>query len=357
MLNRFLILLFVTNIVSIGVSFAQAPTAYLETHHYAFSPAEGFKGPLADTLARKLSTYRLILQAEGGSHGLLLYGPLELAWLKFLNQKLGVTCFLGEYGTAVEVLYNHFLQTGDSSIKKFRTQAFLDSIYQYNLTRPDGQKLYYAGVDFERPGTYFAALKALLPPPAPPASIRPSIDRIRNIPDSGIDCRGLLRFNKDLKRSLDVSEPAYKQYFGANYIPFERMVRNNGTCQDSRRNRNPHMAANILALDKRIGAQRYYGEFGEAHTILKNHVLAGLLTRRGAFRNQVAVINLYCLDCHTAKETPSNYPLQEMEADIQRYFLPLCKGEYTFFDLSGDEPSIARYKAYGQFLIIAKGQD
>jgi hypothetical protein len=45
-----------------------------------------------------------------------------------------------------------------------------------------------------------------------------------------------------------------------------------------------------------------------------------------------------------------------MEADIIRYFLPLCEGDFTLFDLSGSDPAVAPYRAYGQFLIIAKGQ-
>jgi hypothetical protein len=111
MSTRFLILLLAVNTAMTGASLAQPPAAYLNSHHYVFSPAEGFNGPLADTLARKLSAYRLILQAEGGSHGLSLYVPLELAWLKFVNQRLGVTCFLGERGNTSPRLSSPFVSS------------------------------------------------------------------------------------------------------------------------------------------------------------------------------------------------------------------------------------------------------
>lgn len=336
---------------------AQDPSAYLRTHNYTFSPKEGFNGPLADTLATKLAPYRLILQAEGGSHSLKLYGPLELAWLKFLNQRLNVNYFFGEYGTSIEILFNNYLQTGDSTIRHWRTYPFLQAIRSYNETRPEGQKLSYAGVDFERPQTYFRALKILLRGSDSAGQPPPALESIRNAPDTAANCDELIRFNKTVRKDVDANETAYKEYFGAkNYALFERIVRNNGTCNDVRANRNYHMADNILAFDQIINATHYYGEFGEAHTILKNAVLAGILNRHGAFQNQVAVIDLYCEDCH-ASEPVSNWPLKDIDADIRRYFLPLCVGDYTFFDLSGDDPSIARYKAYGQFLIIARGQN
>ena len=336
---------------------AQDPSGYLRMHCYTFSPSEGFTGPLGDTLARKLSAFRLIFQAEGGSHALKLYDQLELAWLEFLNQRLGVTCFIGEYGASIAVLFNQILQHGDTSIRLLRHREFLQAVYRYNLSRLPSQRLFYAGVDFERENTYIRALKLLLPglQPADP-SISSAVERIRLAPDTGFSCDDMLRFNKDLKRSLNASETAYQQYLGANFLDFERIVRNNGSCKDRLRNRNPHLAANIIALDQVIGANRYYAEFGEAHTILKNKVLAGILSRSGPFQGKVAVINLYCQDCSTPEEGTSNWALKGINADIERYFLPLCKGDLTLFDLTGNDPSIAGYRSYGQFLIVAKRQ-
>jgi hypothetical protein len=332
-------------------------TAYLQTHAYAFSLRDGFQGPLRDTLTRRLAAYRLILQAEGGSHGLDFYNQLQAAWVKFLHEKLGVTCLFEECGTSVAVLCNRFLRLGDSSLVGYRQRIFFDSLYRYNATLPPGERLYCAGVDFEWQSTYIRGLKVLLPDAPAPAAIRRAIDRIRAAPDKGFTCEDALVFNRKLKRSLNDADAEYRGYLGANYADFDRIVRNNGGCDDVTRDRNGHLAANILARDREIGAAHYFAEFGEGHTILKNrNVLAGILSRSEAFREKVAVINLYCYDCTTPEIYTSNWPLFDVEVDIQRYFLPFCAGDFTFFDLSGDDPAIARFKAYGQFLIVAKRQ-
>src|SRR6478609_2464961 len=71
---------------------------YLESHHYSFSLENGFSKATSDTLQQKLKNYKLILQAEGGSHFLKFYGPLQFMWVSFLNTHFGVTHFFGELG-------------------------------------------------------------------------------------------------------------------------------------------------------------------------------------------------------------------------------------------------------------------
>ncbi len=151
-------------------------------------------------------------------------------------------------------------------------------------------------------------------------------------------------------------EQDFKAYLGSAYADFEKIIRNNGSCKDPLRNRNGHMAENFLALDREITAPVYYGEFGMAHTILKNKDLASIINDTNSMKGKVAVINLYCYACATPEEQVSNWPLKDIEDDILRYFLPLCEGDFTLFDLSGNNPIVAPYRAYGQFLIVAKGQ-
>lgn len=351
----FLILLF-----PCFISHAQdSPVAYLSAHHYSFTLEKGFEGPLADTLHARLTPYRLILQAEGGSHFLTIYERLELDWLIFLHERMGVTHFIGELGVSNAVLVNKYLETGDRAVYPFHKIKFLDGLRQYNQQLPAGQQLVLTGVDFERPGTYIRGLKLLLPEQVPPQPISDAIGLIRQAPDSGYDCDGTLRFNHRLKQALADHEQDFKAYLGsAAYADFEKIVRNNGSCKDHLLNRNGHMAENFLALDREITAPVYYGEFGMAHTILKNHrLLASIINDSAPFKNKVAVINLYCYNCTTPEEGASNWALNGIEKDILRYFLPLCEGDFTLFDLSGSDPVVAPYRAYGQFLIVAKGQD
>gem|GEM_PF-992013 len=332
------------------------PTHWLAGHHYAFSLTAGFEGPLADTLARQLSAYRLILQAEGGSHFLHLYDTLEVTWLRFLHERLGISRFVGESGSSVSVLYNPALLDGDTSLRGLRRVPAFVLLAHYNSTLPPAGRISYSGVDFETSATYIPALRSLLPAKEAPPAIRDAMALIRQSPDSGLHCGDIVPLNRQLRASMDREEAIYRDYLGKAFADFSRIVRNNGSCQDAFSNRNKHLAANILALDQTVGAEHYYGEFGEAHTILKNKVLAGLLMRSGPFKDKVAVINLYCAGCSTPEEEVSNWPLRPLEADIQKYFLPLCTTDYTFFDLSGDAPGMAKYRAYGQYLIVARRQ-
>jgi hypothetical protein len=332
------------------------PSLYLDAHHYSFSLEKGFEGPLADTLHARLTPYRLILQAEGGSHFLTIYERLELDWLIFLHESMGMTHFIGELGVSNALLVNKYLETGNRALYPFHKITFLDGLRQYNQQLPAGQRLVLSGVDFERPSTYIRGLKLLLPGQVPPQPISNAIGLIRQAPDSGYDCNGTLHLNDRLRQTLADHEQDFKAYLGSAYADFEKIVRNNGSCKDPLRNRNDHMAENFLALDRKITAPVYYGEFGMAHTILKNRDLASIINSAGAFRGKVAVINLYCHDCSTPQEPVSNWPLKGIEKDILKYFLPLCKGDFTLFDLSGDDPVVAPYRAYGQFLIVAKGQ-
>jgi hypothetical protein len=322
---------------------------YLGAHHYSFSPEKGFEGALADTLYSKLVGDRLILEAEGGSHYLTLYKQLKMDWLRFLHARMGLIHFIGEAGTSNAVLINKRLKVGDSL----------------------EQRLVFSGIDFERASTYIRGLKVLLPvqsssAPTPSAPTQPSptpstpisaaIGLIRQAPDTGFDCDAVLRINDQLKKMLAGNESGFREYLDSAYRDFEKIVRNNGSCKDPLRNRNPHMADNFLTLDREVKAPVYFGEFGEAHTVLKNRDLASIINASPPFMGRVAVINLYCQDCSTPAETVSNWPLKGIEKDILRYFLPLCEGDFTLFDLSGPDPVVAPYRAYGQFLIVARGQ-
>jgi hypothetical protein len=382
-------------------------SGYLSTHRYSFTLDKGFGGPLADTLQTRLAGYRLMLEAEGGSHELRLYEQLELDWLRFLHERMGVTHFIAEAGTSHAVLVNKYMATGDKTIYPFRKTGFFDALLHYNQTLPADQRLIMTGVDFERGSTYVRGLKALLRgedaraadihervrtrravakqaqrssrasssgwvagAASMPEAIRAAVALIRDAPDSGYDCDGTLRMNDQLKKALAGNEPAFREYFGGAFADFEKIVRNNGTCNDALRNRNGHMAENFMTFDREVKAPVYYGEFGEAHTILKNRNLASIINNVEAFRGKVAVINLYCYGCSVPPESSipnwppkgvnpegvSNWPLHDIEKNILRYFLPLCEGDFTLFDFSGDSPVAAKYRAYGQFLIVAKGQ-
>jgi hypothetical protein len=331
---------------------------YLSTHHYSFTLDKGFDQRTTDTLKQKLSAYKLIVEAEGGSHFLNFYKQLPLVWINFLNANFGLTHFFLESGHTSDVLINKYLQTGDSLYFYLTDNLLWEKLYRYNYNLPKNKKLKYFGIDFERPYAYIKALKSILPATASvPENIKPAIDLIRNASDTLKECDYIININDGLKRSLAKNKLQFVQYFENNYADFEKIVLNNGNCKDRYKDRNKNMAFNFLSFDKDFKQPIYYGELGEAHTVLLNKNVASIINKSLQFKDQVCVVNLYCYNCTTSEEQVSNWPLKKIEKDILKYFLPHCISDFTLFDLSGNDGLIKRYSAYGQFLIIAKNQN
>ena len=330
---------------------------YLSTHYYSFSPGNGPGPALSDTLVRKLRSYRVILQAEGGSHYLSLYNDLSLMWLRFLNRQLGVTHFFFEFGHSADLLCNAGLANGDSSYWFFARRTMWNDLYTYNRSRPEKNRLHPIGIDFESRRTYVKALRLLLPGGVPPPQeIGSTLNPVLWGPDTLADCKAQIHLNAMIKKSLLLYQSTYKRYLGDGYADFEQIILNPGSCKDVLRNRNQHMAASFLAFDARLQDSIYYGELGQAHTVLNNRNVGSILNQSPGFAGRVCVINMYCDQCSTPVEAVSNWTFKKIEPDIQRYFLPLCSSGFTIFDLSDPSPAIDRFRAYGQFLIIARNQ-
>jgi hypothetical protein len=264
--------------------------------------------------------------------------------------------FVGEAGNSFALLLNKYLETGDSSFFPWPMHRRWNDILLYAASLPASQKLHYSGLDFESPRAYVKGLKTMLPAAAPPEAIRSGIDLIRNAEDTSRSCDYTITLNAQLKKALSENRALFSDYLGGDYPVFERIVDNKGNCKDVFKNRNRHMAESFISLEQQLGDSVCFGEFGEAHTTLNSGNLASIINHTVPYQGRVAVINLYCYDCHVPNEEVSNWPLHPIEKDILQYFLPFCEDGFTLFDLSDPDPVVARYRAYGQFLIVAKGQ-
>jgi hypothetical protein len=349
------IVLLVWSLVPV-VSLAQTGLdPYLARNHYAFSLDSGFDARTRDTLRVRLQAYRLVLQAEGGSHDLDIYIRLPMVWLPFLHQDFGLTHFFFESGHGLTVLGRAYLRTGDTSLLLLRYKQFWKDLYAYDHSRPDERLVEPgAGVDFERPRFFLAALKLLWNCTGKPVPevLLPSAQWI--LTDTSTDCDSLLALSGFLKKALSRFEPQFRQYLGPSFEDFVDMVDNPGSCHDVYRNRNGHMAGRLMAFA--AGEKMVYGEFGEAHTILHSKGSLGhLINKTPGWEGKVATVNLYCYRCVT-DEPVSNWPLHDIERDILQHFIPFCATPFTLFDLTGEDPALAAFKAYGPFLIIARDQ-
>jgi len=334
---------------------------YLKTHHYSFTLDKGFDQPAIDTLTQKLGNYKLVLLGEGGSHFLKFYEPLRFVWVKFLSEHFGLTNFFMEFGHSSDILCNEFLQTGDTSfLPKARfteIKTFWNRLYLYNATQPKGKQLKSFGIDFERTHSYCKALKLLLPSAEPPEKIKETIELIKNSNDTLNDCDYIVSINSKLKKAINDNSAEFQKYFANKFSDVKQIVFNNGSCKDAQKNRNKNMAENFLSFDEKENDKIYYGQLGMAHTILKNKNTASYLNENSKFKNKVCVINTYCYNCSTPEEQVSNWQVNKIEPDILKYFLPYCNSDFTLFDLSDNIELTKKYKAYGQFLIIAKNQN
>lgn len=332
---------------------------YLSSHQYPFSLQEGFDARTSAMLKEKMGNYKLILQAQGGSHYLHMYTSLAPLWLSFLNKHFGATVFFNEAGHSASIVYNRFLQTADTSLLVFRSKELIKKLYQMNQSLPENRRLKFHGIDFESPRSYVLALQLIMPATQPPTEITSSIALIKNADPALPECDYVTDINKKLKKELSRHTKSFMDFFGGKFRDFERIIMNEATCNDTRKNRNPNLAANFLSFDKEFQQRMYYAELGGAHTMLSRQATAAsIINESDQFKNKVCVVNMYCANCTTVEEGPaSNWSFGNIEKDIAKYFLPFCKSDFTLFDLTGDDPLIKKFQAYGQFLIVARNQN
>ncbi|TDW96849.1 hypothetical protein EDB95_4685 [Dinghuibacter silviterrae] len=326
--------------------------AYLSTHSYGFSLDSGFDARTQDSLKVRLQGYRLVLQAEGGSHQLRFYTRLPLVWIGFLNRQMGLTHFFLEGGHGAHLLAGQYLRTGDTSYLHIRDKVFWKGLLAYDQNRPENRRVFPGGgVDFERVNACVPALSFLWKQKAP-ALLHYADSLLQRYEDTTRNCDTLLTLIKNLKEDFVRRPEDYKVGLGEYFLDYQDIIFNPGTCRDVYRNRNGHMAGRLLAFAARLGDPIYYGEFGEAHTLLNEKKTMGhLINTAPGWEGKVCAVNLYCYQC-TSTEPVSNWPLHKIEPDILQHFLPLCKEDFTLFDVSG----LPQYSAYGPLLIIARGQ-
>ena len=355
---KFLLIIFLIPFSLISPA-QEGPNTYLNTHHYSFSVDTGFDRLTSEVLKQKLSQYKLVILGEAGSHYLQFYEPLRFTLIKFLNSSFGLTHFFMEYGHSSQIICNQYLQTDDTSyLPKARftkNKIFWRNLFSYNLLQ--NKKIKSFGIDFERTHSYCKALKFLLPNIRPSEKIESVIELIKTSNDTLNDCDYIISLNSKIENALKDNIEEFKIFFAKNFIDFQSIVENNGTCKDASKNRNQNMAINFLSFDKKFNDKIYYGQLGMAHTIFSTKNTASYINSSPAFKNKVCIINTYCYNCTTIEESVSNWPLHKIEKDILQQLLKYCITDFTLFDFSENNEAVNKFRTYGQFLIVAKNQN
>ena len=94
-----------------------------------------------------------------------------------------------------------------------------------------------------------------------------------------------------------------------------------------------------------------------AHSILLYKNTASYINNAQKFKNKVCVINTYCYNCSTKEEQILNWLLHKIEEDILKQLLKYCTTDFILFDFSESNEITKKFRAYGQFLIVAKNQN
>lgn len=174
---------------------------YLSSHSYGFSLDKGFDQSTTDTLKLKLKNYKLIIQAEGGSHDLNIYDKLPVLWVKFLNKNFGLRHFFLEFSHASAVCVNKFLESGDTSFLFGGNKEYWQQYRSLNSKLDPPNQVHLFGIDFNRPSSYLKSLRILLPLSQPPENIKNDIKLIKSSDNSSIDCDGVLKINSSIKKT------------------------------------------------------------------------------------------------------------------------------------------------------------
>ncbi len=230
-------------------------------------------------------TNRVFLLGE--FHGTREAYELELAAIKYFNEKAGIQRILMEMGPADSYYYNKFLRTGDTAALKLvfanycETSAYNKDNYEfwlklkiYNDNLPPNSKLCIAGLDVQHQlSTGFACLNELLACDSIPAPIAQNVATVRSVTDDNNGREAIEILQADMN-----SEHAglYRTMLGDKWFETSLIV---DACkqaydfyareQDVSDLRDNFMFTSFMRNIAKYPGEKWCGQFGSYHTILK----------------------------------------------------------------------------------------
>lgn len=296
--------------------------------------------------------YSIYLIGEG--HGIAKSFDAELEMIKFLNSKYKVNKLFLEYGYSDVYIINEYLSTGDISLIENLVKLyagtfgasknlveFFESLYEYNSTLPDENKITVVPGDVQHQTTVAAyAMSRLLPKSEAPAPIAEMISQIENYSElKVID----FDFINNLITNSEMNRNEYRSYLGEdNYFIFNDMISYllDGKEYYSREQDYKYRENKMIEyFTSRYAGEKVMGVYGNMHTNLSGFmdrttkVLAhSLNSDNSSTEGKVASISLaYFNSMYMDKDgTPTDVEdtipmltdtVNSMESDI--YFCPL----------------------------------
>ena len=344
------------------------------------------------TLDSQIKEHRVFFSGENHRYR-QTNSHLELKLFKYLHQKANVNTLILETGFSGGWIINRYVQTGDSSIKKYLFKAtykeyhhFYELLRNYYDSLPSDKKFKVEGIDLEREYGSLAKMLLYLMPDSLPKddslafhweALRAAVgyyelydDETRN----GIsgNSRGYYRQSYSLYGTLRVvlrhfknETSKYQTLLGENFNLFKDALAglDEDTDWDRYNNayheriyREMYMAAKLTRLLTENPTESYYGQFGRCHTSITEqstwcdfYYLRSLAARINS--TSIGKGKVFCLGIYYLNEL--EYQGEEaILRDNIKGLREILKPGITLVSLEGKDSTVNKFKDKFQYLIL-----
>ena len=308
----------------------------------------------------------------GEFHGTREAYELELAAIKYFNEKAGIRKILLEIGPADCYYYNKFLATGDTDLleplfKSYEGTAVYNQDYYdfwlkvkvYNDSLPANRKLFCAGLDVQHQlSTGFACLGELLNCDNVPSQITAVVENVRKAREDSQGRTAVETLQADM---YSANAELYKKMLGAKLFEtimvvdackasFDYYARepDNGDLRDN------FMFISFMRYIAKYPGEKWCGQFGGYHIVLKtpnNARFAEMIANEPLSPVKGKVISCNWLANNSFGMYSSDGKYHKWNAD-SLYVEPFDKnklGKLTLFKLNSAQSPFSKIPAYTVF--------
>ncbi|KPU27706.1 hypothetical protein TR13x_04075 [Caloranaerobacter sp. TR13] len=220
----------------------------------------------------------------GESHAIAKNYDIQLALLKYFNQKADVRYLLGEMGYSKSAFINEYMETGNEELLELiyrnlkgtaswnkESYEFWKKLRKYNMTLPENKKIKVIGIDIEHQvKTALIYLYSIIPNREIPESIKPTIERFKNSKNNIKNKDELRKLIHLLRDDMKNNEIIYKEYFGDKFFDFSIVVDNiensiNAYEADFDIIREQSIYDNFKRVYNQLPKGKYFGQWGLEH--------------------------------------------------------------------------------------------
>lgn len=301
----------------------------------------------------------------GETHTRYFEPQFKMHLVRFLHAQYGIRDVFMEMGYGPAVVFNRYLETGDTSLIRIRVlytsphyMAFWQQLYAYNRQLPPDKRIRIHGIDFEATTAFFHALVLLLPDTAQvPASLAATFRQIRTYADSPlISAEAFAARTEALKSVFRKHEAELSKLYGDRYGTVRKILDNNIRMNDPERDKKMHR--HLMTELKEQGIARFAGFFGGDHVnYAYKSSLVGRMAREAAYKGKISTIRAICFDAfdNWSKQTMKCVGVyDEKEGDVlyRRYRESGCRA--LLAPAAGLHDDILKQSA--DFYVLAKDQ-